>query len=57
MTDTADVKAKAALRWINAVNRLAKHGTWHYLLVTDPGTVGKLLNATQRPSGMRGSLS
>ena len=45
VTDAADVKAKAAQRWVDAVNRLGQHGTWHYLLVTDPGTVGKALNS------------
>jgi type III restriction enzyme len=45
VNDLADAKAKAALRWVNAVNRLAQHGAWHYLLVTDPGTVGKALNS------------
>jgi type III restriction enzyme len=45
VTDSADAKAKAAQRWANAVNRLGRHGTWHYLLVTDPGRLGKDLNA------------
>jgi type III restriction enzyme len=45
VTDSADVKAKAAQRWANAVNRLGQHGMWRYLLVTDPGTLGKALNA------------
>jgi len=45
VTDDADAKAKAAQRWVNAVNRLGQHGTWHYLLVTDPGKVGNALNA------------
>jgi type III restriction enzyme len=45
VTDSADVKAKAAQRWANAVNWLGQHGMWHYLLVTDPGTLGKALNA------------
>ncbi len=44
VTDNADAKAKAAVRWVNAVNRLAQHGTWHYLLNTDPGMLGKTLN-------------
>uniref|UniRef100_A0A1W6STP2 Hydrolase n=2 Tax=Nitrosospira lacus TaxID=1288494 RepID=A0A1W6STP2_9PROT len=44
VTDDADVKAKAAQRWVNAVNRLGQHGTWHYLLVTDPGALGVALN-------------
>jgi type III restriction enzyme len=42
--DDADVKAKAAERWVKAVNRLGQHGTWHYLLITDPGLVGISLN-------------
>jgi type III restriction enzyme len=44
LSDYADVKAKAAERWVNAVNRLGQHGTWHYLLVTDPGALGQALN-------------
>ena len=42
--DDADVKAKAAERWVKAVNRLGQHGTWHYLFITDPGLVGISLN-------------
>jgi type III restriction enzyme len=45
MKDKADVKAKAAERWVSAVNRLGEHGTWRYLLVTDPGRLGDDLNA------------
>ena len=45
MTDNADVKAKAAERWVKAVNRLGQHGTWHYLLVMNPGMLGKILNS------------
>lgn len=45
VTDNADVKAKAAQRWVDAVNRLGQHGTWRYLLVTDPGRTGQALNA------------
>jgi type III restriction enzyme len=44
VNDDADVKAKAAQRWVNAVNRLGQHGTWHYLLVTDPAGLGNALN-------------
>jgi type III restriction enzyme len=44
VTDNADVKAKAAHRWVEAVNRLGQHRTWHYLLVTDPGAVAKAVN-------------
>lgn len=43
-TDGADVKAKAAQRWVNAVNRLGGNGTWHYLFVTDPGSLGNVIN-------------
>ncbi|RUW61854.1 DEAD/DEAH box helicase family protein [Mesorhizobium sp. M7A.F.Ca.US.008.03.1.1] len=45
MTDNADAKAKAADRWVKAVNRLGQHGTWHYILVTEPGRLGLTLNA------------
>lgn len=44
VTDSADAKAKAALRWADAVNQLGEHGTWHYLFVTDPGRLGQMLN-------------
>ncbi|CDH43874.1 hypothetical protein BN874_1380009 [Candidatus Contendobacter odensis Run_B_J11] len=44
VTDHADAKAKAAQRWVKAVNRLGQHGAWRYLLVTDPGVLGKALN-------------
>jgi type III restriction enzyme len=45
VTDNADAKAKAAERWAAAVTRLGQYGTWHYLLVTDPGKLGLMLNA------------
>jgi type III restriction enzyme len=45
VTDDADAKAKAAQRWVNAVNRLGQHGIWCYLLVTDPGTLATYVNA------------
>ena len=44
VTDMADAKAKAAQRWVAAVNRLGDYGTWRYLFVTDPGRVGLMLN-------------
>ena len=50
VTDSADAKSKAAQRWVNAVNQLNQHGTWHYLLVTDPGRLGQMLNAFTRVS-------
>ncbi len=45
VSDTADAKAKAAERWTAGVTRLGQYGTWHYLLVTDPGRLGLMLNA------------
>ena len=45
VTDSADAKAKAAERWAAAVTRLGQYGRWHYLLVTDPGRVGKLIDS------------
>jgi type III restriction enzyme len=45
VTDNADAKAKAAQRWAAAVTRLGQYGSWHYLLVTDPGRLGLMLNA------------
>jgi len=50
VTDSADAKAKAAQRWVDAVNRLGEHGQWHYLLVTDPGRLGQMLNALAKAS-------
>ena len=43
--DDADAKAKAAQRWVEAVNSLGDQGVWRYLLVEDPGRTGQLLNA------------
>ncbi|WP_310596207.1 BPTD_3080 family restriction endonuclease [Sphingomonas sp.] len=45
VTDSADAKAKAAIRWVNGVNRLGTQGEWAYMFVTDPGRVGEELNA------------
>ena len=44
VTDSADAKAKASERWSSAVTRLSQHGTWHYLLVTDPTRLAQMLN-------------
>ena len=43
-SDGVDIKTKAALRWIDAVNRLGTHGFWEYLLVFDPSELGVELN-------------
>ncbi|KYK45333.1 hydrolase [Bradyrhizobium liaoningense] len=45
VSDSADAKAKAAERWTEAVTRLTQYGNWQYLLVTDPGRLGLMLNA------------
>ena len=42
--DVDDAKAKAAVRWTEAVNRLGTHGRWRYVMVTDPQTLGPLLD-------------
>ena len=44
VTDDSDIKAKAAQRWVSAVNRLGQHGEWHYLLVTDPSRIAWAFN-------------
>jgi len=44
VTDDADAKAKAASRWVEAVNRLGTHGRWNYVMVEDPGRMGIELN-------------
>ncbi len=41
--DDADLKAKAAERWVAAVNRAGDFGTWRYLVVTDPPSLTKEL--------------
>lgn len=50
VTDAADAKAKAAERWVAAVNRLGEHGRWRYILVTDPGRLGIMLNEFTKSS-------
>jgi type III restriction enzyme len=42
--DDADLKAKAAERWVAAVNRAGGFGTWRYLVVTDPPALMKVLD-------------
>jgi len=34
--DDADRKAKAAQRWVDAINRVGQYGQWIYLVVRDP---------------------
>ena len=42
--DDADLKAKAAQRWVDAVNRSGEHGLWHYMVVQDPSKLAVELN-------------
>jgi type III restriction enzyme len=42
--DDADVKAKAAERWVRAVNRSEEHGRWSYVVVEDPQKVGRAID-------------
>jgi type III restriction enzyme len=56
LTDGADAKAKAAERWVKAVNRLGEHGTWSYMLVTDPSRVAHSLNAHTAAKWDQGQL-
>jgi type III restriction enzyme len=42
--DDADMKAKAAERWVAAVNRLGEFGSWRYLVVKDPPALTKVLD-------------
>ena len=57
LTDSADAKAKAAERWVAAVNRLGTYGNWHYLLVTDPGRLNLMLNEFTAASWDQGAFS
>lgn len=43
--DDSDRKAKAAERWVQAVNFDGRFGVWHYVVVTDPTAVLKELDA------------
>lgn len=42
--DDADLKAKAARRWVQAVNRAGEYGRWDYVVVDDPSRLGPLLD-------------
>lgn len=42
--DDADRKAKAAERWVNAVNRTQQYGQWAYRVVRDPTEISQLLD-------------
>jgi type III restriction enzyme len=42
--------------WVNAINRPGLHGVRRYLLVTDPGALGVLLNAYTTAKWNEGQL-
>lgn len=42
--DDADLKAKAARRWVDAVNRLGECGWWDYKVVEDPQKIIPLID-------------
>lgn len=42
--DDADLKAKAAQRWVDSVNRAGEYGLWHYIVVQDPSKLGAEIN-------------
>lgn len=42
--DDADLKAKAAERWVGAVNEDGNWGLWRYIVVTDPTALPNILN-------------
>jgi type III restriction enzyme len=48
--DDADLKAKAAQRWVAAVNRTREYGTWRYLVITDPPKLMQELDGLGGPS-------
>lgn len=42
--DDADVKAKAARRWVEAVNQLGDYGRWDYVVTEDPQKLGLVID-------------
>ena len=57
VTDSADAKSKATRRWVDAVNWLGQHGAWQYIMVTDPGRLGQMLNAFTGASWSEGEFA
>jgi type III restriction enzyme len=43
-SDDADIKAKAAERWVSAMNHLGDYGRWAYLVVEDPPALTPMLD-------------
>ena len=44
VSDNADIKAKAAMRWTAAVKRLGAHGRWSDVPLADPARMMAELN-------------
>lgn len=42
--DNADIKAKAAERWVKAVNQAGDFGLWQYVVAKDPTDIPEILN-------------
>lgn len=42
--DDADVKARAAERWVRAVNHSGAYGRWGYVVVEDPQKLGSVID-------------
>lgn len=42
--DNADIKAKAAERWVKAVNQAGDFGLWQYVVAKDPTDIPKILD-------------
>jgi len=54
--DDADRKAKAAERWVHAINNLGEHGEWRYILVSDPQRLMKELDGLIENTGSNCTL-
>jgi type III restriction enzyme len=54
--DSADLKAKAAMRWVDAVNNLGDYGQWAYKVVQDPQALSRVLDGYAREPSSYGKL-
>lgn len=54
--DDADLKARAAQRWVAAVNRCGEHGSWRYLVIAEPPKLmlelDRLTGSTREAKGL-----
>lgn len=55
--DEADVKAKAAQRWVQAVNQLGEYGRWDYVVMDDPQKLGAAIDGFVNAASGRTRLS